>query len=85
MSADEMPKVDSHLVERPRPRVVAGYGRSGTTWVQDVLAISNELRPVFEPLHPLLLRRLQLLVDRLSHRYSQADPLAGGPEINQGS
>ena len=36
-----------------RPRIVAGFGRSGTTWIQDVLARSNRLRPVFEPLHPV--------------------------------
>ena len=34
------------------PRVVAGYGRSGTTWVLDVLAQANRLRTIFEPLHP---------------------------------
>ena len=34
-------------------RIIAGSGRSGTTWVLDVLADANELRPVFEPLHPL--------------------------------
>lgn len=34
------------------PRIISGFGRSGTTWVQDVLAESNHLRPVFEPLHP---------------------------------
>lgn len=39
-----------------RPRVVAGFGRSGTTWVQDAVAQANCLRAVFEPLHPLLLR-----------------------------
>ena len=33
-------------------RVIAGFGRSGTTWVQDVLAKANSLRTVFEPLHP---------------------------------
>lgn len=32
-------------------RVVAGFGRSGTTWVQDALAEANDLRAVFEPLH----------------------------------
>ena len=36
-----------------RPRIVAGFGRSGTTWVQDVVAEANRLRPVFEPLHPM--------------------------------
>ena len=34
-------------------RLIAGSGRSGTTWVLDVLAEANGLRPVFEPLHPL--------------------------------
>lgn len=33
-------------------RLIAGSGRSGTTWVQDALADANGLRPVFEPLHP---------------------------------
>lgn len=33
-------------------RLIAGSGRSGTTWVQDALAAANGLRPVFEPLHP---------------------------------
>jgi len=35
-----------------KPRLIAGYGRSGTTWVQDVMATANSLRTVFEPLHP---------------------------------
>lgn len=34
------------------PLVIAGSGRSGTTWVLDVLAEANNLRPVFEPLNP---------------------------------
>ena len=34
------------------PRIIAGSGRSGTTWIQDVLAEVNQLRTVFEPLHP---------------------------------
>jgi hypothetical protein len=33
-------------------RLIAGSGRSGTTWVQDAIATANGLRPVFEPLHP---------------------------------
>ena len=36
----------------PGMRLIAGSGRSGTTWVQDALADANDLRPVFEPLHP---------------------------------
>ena len=34
------------------PIIIAGSGRSGTTWVQDVLAIANDRDTVFEPLHP---------------------------------
>lgn len=36
----------------PPMRVIAGSGRSGTTWVLDCLADANQLRPIFEPLHP---------------------------------
>ncbi|WP_158308372.1 sulfotransferase [Thiocapsa marina] len=32
--------------------IIAGSGRSGTTWVLDVLARTFRLRPIFEPLHP---------------------------------
>lgn len=37
---------------RQQMRVIAGSGRSGTTWVLDCLADANALRPMFEPLHP---------------------------------
>lgn len=33
-------------------RLIAGSGRSGTTWVLDALAEANHLRTVFEPLYP---------------------------------
>lgn len=36
----------------PAMRLIAGSGRSGTTWVLDALAAANQLRPVFEPLNP---------------------------------
>ncbi len=32
--------------------VIAGSGRSGTTWVVDAIAEANNLRTIFEPLHP---------------------------------
>lgn len=32
--------------------IIAGSGRSGTTWVLDALAIPNKKRTIFEPLHP---------------------------------
>lgn len=34
------------------PIVLLGSPRSGTTWLQDALARANELRTIFEPLHP---------------------------------
>jgi hypothetical protein len=33
-------------------RLIAGSGRSGTTWLLDAIASANGLRPVFEPLNP---------------------------------
>lgn len=35
-----------------RPIIIAGSGRSGTTWVLDALAEANGLRTIFEPLNP---------------------------------
>lgn len=49
-------------------RVIAGSGRSGTTWVQDALADANELRPIFEPLHP----RVSEVGNRYAHRTLRA-------------
>ncbi|WP_339338458.1 hypothetical protein [uncultured Oceanicoccus sp.] len=41
-----------------KPIVILGSGRSGTTWVQDVIARQG-FRPVFEPLHPNVDSRAQ--------------------------
>ena len=35
------------------PIIIAGSGRSGTTWVLDAIARANNLRTIFEPLHPI--------------------------------
>jgi len=35
------------------PLLIAGSGRSGTTWVLDAIAQANNLRTIFEPLHPI--------------------------------
>ena len=56
------------------PRVIAGFARSGTTWVQDVLAESNCLRPVFEPLHP---KHVPGASD-YAHRYLSANEAGNG-------
>lgn len=41
------------------PLLIAGSGRSGTTWVLDVLASAFGLRTIFEPLHPNAVRGAQ--------------------------
>lgn len=35
------------------PIIISGSGRSGTTWVLDAIANANNLRTIFEPLHPI--------------------------------
>jgi hypothetical protein len=40
------------LLLKPKNIVIAGSGRSGTTWILDALADSNDMRTIFEPLHP---------------------------------
>ena len=37
---------------KDNPLIIAGSARSGTTWILDVIAESNNLRTVFEPLQP---------------------------------
>lgn len=45
-------------------RVIAGSGRSGTTWVLDAVAHANHLRTVFEPLHPKAVCQARPFADR---------------------
>ena len=59
------------------PRVIAGTGRSGTTWVLDTIAEANGLRAVFEPLHPMGLRE----AGALAHRWVEPD--AEWPELER--
>jgi len=56
-------------VDSSRLRLIAGFGRSGTTWVQDVLATANSLRSVFEPLHPDVF----VEATRHAHAYRNSD------------
>lgn len=46
-------------------RLIAGSGRSGTTWVLDAIAAANGLRPVFEPLNPYASRVGRLYAHRM--------------------
>jgi hypothetical protein len=57
--------------------VIAGTGRSGTTWVLDTLARANGLRTVFEPLHPAAVRGAA----RFAHRWAAPD--AEWPELER--
>ena len=57
--------------------IIAGSGRSGTTWIQDVLAEANGLRTVFEPLHPQGVSRAR----GLAYRYVPADD--DSPEVRR--
>lgn len=38
-------------IDSKQPMIIAGSGRSGTTWVLDVIASTYNLRPIFEPLN----------------------------------
>jgi hypothetical protein len=55
----------------PGMRLIAGSGRSGTTWVLDALATANKMRPVFEPLHP----HVSMIGERYGHRALAPDEL----------
>ncbi|MCG6984617.1 MAG: sulfotransferase [Thiocapsa sp.] len=44
--------------------LIAGSGRSGTTWVLDVLASAFGLRTIFEPLHPNAVKGAQAYASR---------------------
>jgi hypothetical protein len=58
-------------------RLIAGSGRSGTTWVQDAIATANGLRPVFEPLHPYV----SDIGNRYAHRALAPDDVR--PDLEQ--
>lgn len=50
------------------PIIIAGSGRSGTTWILDVLAEANGLRTIFEPLHPQAVSGAKYYADRFIDR-----------------
>ena len=49
--------------------IISGSGRGGTTWVLDSLAEANNMRTVFEPLHPIGVPS----ASKFSHRYIPED------------
>ena len=63
------------MADSEAPRIIAGFGRSGTTWVQDVLATANSLRAVFEPLHP------DVNIDAAPHAHAYHNADDADPEL----
>jgi Sulfotransferase family len=55
--------------------IIAGSGRSGTTWVQDVLAQANGYATVFEPLHPDAIPAMAAYAGRYLQADDQCDEL----------
>ena len=60
---------------KDNPIIIAGSARSGTTWVLDVIAKSNNLRTVFEPLQPYGVPEARYM----AHRYLKSN--SSEPEI----
>jgi len=48
----------------PGPLLILGSGRSGTTWILDVIADAAQLRPIYEPLHPVAVPAARELANR---------------------
>lgn len=57
--------------------VISGSGRSGTTWVLDVLARANNMRAAFEPLHPVVVPKMADYAGRYIHANEDM------PELNR--
>ena len=49
---NNVPELSESLFLKNAPIIIAGSGRSGTTWVLDAIARANNLRTIFEPLNP---------------------------------
>jgi len=49
----KVPELSESLFLKNAPIIIAGSGRSGTTWVLDAIARANNLRTIFEPLNPV--------------------------------
>lgn len=67
-------------------RLLAGSGRSGTTWLQDVLCEANNLHPVFEPFHPQGWDRARPFSRKylsLAQDGAQVDAADAGAELEQ--
>jgi hypothetical protein len=50
---NNVPELPESLFLKNSPIIIAGSGRSGTTWVLDAITRANNLRTIFEPLNPV--------------------------------
>jgi hypothetical protein len=55
--------------------IIVGSGRSGTTWVQDVVAQANGYATAFEPLHPVAIPAMAAYAGRYLRAEGQCDEL----------
>ena len=70
------PSSDSNLVENSI--LLASSGRSGSTWISEVLVENGKLRFLFEPLHPQWVKEFAEFPPRISLNPDQ--PEAKGSE-----
>jgi hypothetical protein len=64
----------------PRNTVlIAGSGRSGTTWLGEIVNHRNDYRYIFEPFHPRKVRLSRGFRSRQYLRPGDGDPLLAGP------
>jgi hypothetical protein len=58
-------------IDTKYPIIIAGSGRSGTTWVLDSLAKENKLRTIFEPFNPTSVKEVTKFVNKfVEHDYN---------------
>jgi hypothetical protein len=68
----------------PRACLVTGFWRSGTTWLQTMMAEAFRARTIFEPLSPRHPRWWHMLRARLPAGWSDADVQAWMPRLDDG-
>ena len=63
------------LKSDPRNTIfIAGSGRSGTTWLSDIVNYRNEFRTIFEPFHRAKVKRCQHFEEKQYLRPDNQDP-----------
>jgi len=62
-------------MEKQAPVLIVGSGRSGTTWIQDVIAESACLKPVYEALQPFAVKGADQFANRVILENEEAPEL----------